>query len=260
MVDPKTSNANETVAESGAGFVNILVVSPDLTLAKSVQTACQDVATENADKKYRVFPGTNKEKVIEAIDKYVMHSILVEEEFLVDTTAEKYLRDLQEALKKKPENANVPVILVTSKSDAAKTRAMIRCGWKDVLLKPLDKTLFLQKMSLYNPTVPFLNEPILFSMDLKKDVDISFTLTSGSISEYGMKVESSRDMSVGSVVGISASFLEGGHQVSAVVVECKKISDTAYAVQLMFVGVTPAETQAIRKLIRHEYAEEKQAA
>jgi len=257
MGDPE--NKNETVDTGGnKNHVSVLVVSPDLTLAKMIQTACGDLAGTNPDKNYRVFPGTSKEKVIEALEKYAFHSILVEEEFLVDTTPEKYLSDLRDLLKKKPENDGLPVILVTSKTDMLKTKAMVRAGWRDVLLKPLDKTLFLQKMGLYNPKVEFLKEPLLFNMDLKKPVDVSFTLGSGAVSEYGMTVESDRDMAPGTVVGLSAAFLD--HPVAAVVLECKKVSDGVFSVHLMFIGVTPAETQAIRKLIRTEYAEEKQAA
>lgn len=257
MGDPDTKN--ETVDTGAAkNHVSVLVISPDLTLAKMIQTACGDLAASNPDKNYRVFPGTTKEKVIEAIEKYAFHSVLVEEEFLTDTTPQKYLEELRNLLKKKPENANLPVVLVTSKTDAQKTKDLVRGGWRDVLLKPLDKTLFLQKMGLYNLSVEFIKEPLLFNMDLKKPVDVAFTLVSGSVSEYGMKVESDREMGPGTVVGLSAVFLD--HPVSGVVLECKKVADGVFAVQLMFIGVTPAETQAIRKLIRQEYAEEKQAA
>lgn len=257
MGDPEVkSETNDTAANKN--HVSVLVISPDLSLAKIIQAACGDAGPSNPEKNYRVFPGTSKEKVIEALEKYTFHSILIEEEFLVDTTPEKYLADLREWLKKKPENADMPVILVTSKTDIEKTKALVRAGWRDVLLKPLDKTLFLQKMSLYNSKIEFLKEPLLFNMDLKKPIDVAFTLTSGSVSEYGMKVESDREIGPGTVIGLSAAFLD--HPIPAVVLDCKKVSDDVFAVQLMFIGVTPAETQAIRKLIRHEYAEEKQAA
>lgn len=256
MSDPKTNPGNET--PENKNNVNILVVSPDLNLAKTVQAAFQAVAADNPEKNYRVFPAATKEKLIESLAKQTFHSVLVEEDFIVDAPLDHFLRDLLELLQKSDLNKDTPAVLVAAKTDFARTRAVVRMGWKDILLKPLDNTLFLQKMSLYNPKIPVIKEPILFTMDSEREVDLAFVYKAKTLSEYGMKIEANAPLHPGTVVGVTAPFL--AEPLSAVVLDNVKIGDGQFTVRLMFVGITPAETQAIRKLIRQEYAEEKQAA
>jgi response regulator of citrate/malate metabolism len=247
------------VAEAATtNHLNVLVIGTDLGVAKMVQAAFQSVAADNSDKNYRVFPGTTKEKAIECVTKYPLHSILVDEDSILDTTPDKYVKDLRDLCKGNPANAAISIVLVCAKTDGPKTRLMVKVGWKDVLLKPFDNSLFLQKMNLYNGAIPVLAEPLLFTMDVAKTVDLSFTFQTKSVSEYGMKVESTLPLDAGLVMGVTAPFLET--PLSAVVLESTKIADGQYFINLMFVGINPAETQSIRKMIRQEYAEEKQAA
>ena len=235
---------------------NILIVGTDLGFAKSVQGILQGL--KGSDVSFRVFPGVDLEKVADSITKHSFHSILVDEDFLTDRTPEQFLTTLRELCKKSPQNASTPCVFVTAKTTFADTKNQVRSGWKGVLLKPLDSTLFLQKMNLYNPVLSFLKETLLFTMEVEKEVDLAFQFKTKSISEYGLKVESPRELEIGAVVGVSGAFLS--EPLSAVVLESKKIADGIHAVHLMFIGITPAETQSIRKLIRQEYAEEKQAA
>ncbi|MBX2986509.1 MAG: hypothetical protein KF802_01305 [Bdellovibrionaceae bacterium] len=256
---PPVATGTEEVATSGGGnALNVLVAGTDLNFAKMVQVAFQAVAPDNTDKSFRVFPGVSKEKILELIEKHPLHSILVEEEVINDRTPEQYLSELREMCKKNPANAQIPIVIVCSKTDRERTLTLVRSGWKDVLLKPLDSSLFIQKMNLYNPALPVIKEAVLFSMDCEKEIDLSFRYKSKTLSEYGMKVESNKPLDAGTVLWASAPYLS--EPLAAVVMDCKKVSDTQFMVSLMFIGITPAETQSIRKLIRQEYAEEKQAA
>lgn len=239
-------------------YVDVLVISADLSLAKAVQSACQTVQAENPDKSYRIFPGINKEKIVESLEKHVFHSILVDREMITDKTPEQYVTELTALVRKRPENADAAIVLISSECDGEQARALVRAGWKDVLIKPLDRALFLQKMSLYNPKTPFLKEALLFNMGLDKNVDVAFSYKASELSEYGMTVSSKREIALGTVVGVSAPFLDAPF--SAVVISCSPVGKEDFTVQFMFIGISPAETQAIRKLIKKEYAEEKQAA
>lgn len=238
--------------------LNFLIICSDLAFAKSVQSSILTLQSSHPEMNYRIFPGINKEKIVECLEKLTMHSILVEEEVINDRTTAQYLTELREIAKKNPANANVPIILVAQKTDLEKTMSLIREGWKDLFLKPLDQSLFLQKLSLFNAAEALLEEPILFTMDLTKDVDISFRYKTKSVSEYGMKVVSSKPIEPGTVVGVSGALFVA--PLAAAVLDCTKVADDQFMVNMIFVGITPADTQAIRKLIRQEYAEEKQAA
>lgn len=251
--DPGNETTN-TVSE----YVNVLVVGADLGFAKQVQVALQSIAAENPEKGFRVFPGVSKEKILECIEKFDLHTVLIEDEVMADTTPDKYLGELRAMLKKNPKNENVPAVFVTIKTDAARARKLVREGWSDVLVKPLDRSLFLQKMNIYHKGRPIMKEAALFSMDTDKEVDVAFMFHTKAVSEFGMKINSNRPVPLGTVVTVRGGFIPDG--ISAQVIESVKISDDVHTVQLLFIGVTPAETQAIRKFIRQEYAEEKQAA
>jgi response regulator of citrate/malate metabolism len=160
-------------------------------------------------------------------------------------------------LKKNPKNEKSPVILVTSKVNNELIKKLVREGWGDVLIKPLDQSLFLQKMNLYHKGRPIMKDATLFSMDSEHEIDIAFMYHTKTISEYGMKIIANQPLAMGVVVTLHADFL--GIEILAQVIEVTKVADDSYTVQMMFIGVTAAETQAVRKFIRHEYAEEKQA-
>lgn len=175
----------------------------------------------------------------------------------MDSPAEPWLKELHEALKKTQYNSEVPVIYICSKTDLTKTKNIMRAGFTDVFLKPLDQSLFLQKMNLYNKKIPLSDSSLLFDLETAQDIDVGFCFKTKSISEYGVRITCNKPLEIGSVVSVYSSFLE--ENIAAVVKDAKKISDSEYIVFMMYVGVTPSQTQAIRKYIRTNYAEGKQA-
>ena len=79
---------------SGTKYINILVVGTDLSFAKSVQSSFNTLQATRKDLNYRIFPGTSKEKMTEFTEKYQLHSLLIEEEFM-DSPAESWLKQLK---------------------------------------------------------------------------------------------------------------------------------------------------------------------
>lgn len=251
-----TPNIQSKEPHTAGKYINVLAVGTDLTFAKSVQTALNTLQATSKDVTYRIFPGISKEKVKEFTEKYQLHSILVEEEFM-DQPPEPWLKSLKEDLKKTTQNAETPVVLVCSKTDLGKTRNTVRVGFVDLILKPLDQSLFLQKMNMYNKKIPLSDGTLLFSLETSQDLDVGFYFKTKSISEYGVKVSSSKSMEIGSIVTVYAGFME--ENIAAIVKEVSKISDDQYTIFIMYIGVTPSQTQAIRRFIRVNYAEGKQA-
>lgn len=256
---PENQPGNENGGGSAAvNYVNLLVIGTDIAFARQVLAALQTVQADNKDKTYRVFPGANKEKALEVVEKYQLHSIIVDEVFIQDTTPDFWVRDFRDALKKFTQNATVPIVFACMETNGERTRALVNAGWRDVFLKPLDTSLFIQKMHIFNPAIPLLTEDLLFTWDTDRPADVALRFKVRKISEFGMTVEATTSVSVGSIVSIKTDFLETA--LSAQVLECKKSGDTNFALELIFIGLLPSETQAIRKFIRQEYAEEKQAA
>lgn len=247
-----------TESTNAAGkFVNVLVIGTDLSFAKNVQTALNSLQANHPDTSYRVFPGAQKEKILEYIEKYPLHSILVEEE-AIDTALENWIKDFREVLKKTPHNKSAPIVYVTSKTDIIRAKDAVRLGYIDVIVKPLDQSLFIQKMNMYNPDIEICNELVLFSMDTRQPVDIGLYFETKTVSEYGMKIYSNRHLEPGMVVTLYTAFL--GENIAAVIKEVTKIGDDKYSIFMMYIGVTPSQSQAIRKFIRANYSEEKQSA
>lgn len=249
---------SENQPNQSESHVNVLVAGLDLHFARAVQLACQQIAPQNKDKNYRVFPAANKEKLFEALSKNPYHSVIIEKEFAVDESIDAVLAQVKDMLAKKNDGAGTAIILATTGIESIdQTARSIRHGWTDVIDKHLDNSLFVQKMSLYNPKIPFMKDDSLFVMEVAKDVSLAFQHKTKTISEFGMKVESHQAMAQGLCLMVIVPLIE--EPLCAVVLNCKP-TDKTFEVSLMFVGVTPAQTQAIRKYIRHEYAEEKQAA
>ena len=258
MADQNGAPGSPDTGAVSTNYVNILVIGTDLGFAKQVQNALSSVAANNPDKTYRVFPGTDEKKTCEFLEKYKMHSILIQEENLGDHGADGWVKKFKEDIKKYPSNTGTPLVFIAAQTTNEKTRKLIRLGFVDVFLKPLDNSLFVRKMNLFNKEIAILGEDILFTNESNHEVDLAFTYKTKSFSEYGMKVEASKPLEPGTLITVTAPFLE--HRVVAVVRESTKISDTSFFISMMFVGVAPSETQAIRRFIRQEYAEEKQAA
>lgn len=252
------AGAPDSSGSVSTNYVNILVIGTDLGFAKQVQSALSSVAANNPDKTYRVFPGTEDKKTFEYLEKYKMHSVLIQEENVGEHGPEGWVKKYKDDIKKYPSNVDAPLVFIAAQTTNEKTRKLIRLGFVDVFLKPLDNSLFVQKMNLFNKEIKILSEDILFTNESDHEVDLAFNYKTKSFSEYGMKVEASKPLEPGTLINVTAPFLE--HRVVAVVRENTKISDTSFFISMMFVGVSPSETQAIRRFIRQEYAEEKQAA
>ena len=237
--------------------IDVLYIGNDLGFARQILSALASLKAEQPDKEFRVFPGVNPEKITEFLGKYTLHSIIVDELYLTDKTPEHFLKSLQEELGKSVSNKEVPVVFISDRIEPKRIKAVVRSGYVDYIVKPLDQSLFLQKMNMYNPKKPILEEDALFTKDSSHDIDVGFTYKTKSISEFGMKVESTSAPEKGAIVTLYVDFIQAN--IPAIVSSISKVTDTSFMVDFMFIGITPADTQAIRKFIRQEYAEEKQA-
>lgn len=243
-------------SQNSTSTLNYIVLGTDLSFAKTAQQILSGLQAENPQLSYRVFPGTNKEKLLETLDKYDVHSILVEEEYL-DSGPDRWLKDFRESIKG-TKNKDSPILFVTVKTSPENTKNLVRSGFADVIIKPVDPTLFIQKLALANAQIKMTGERPLFIMEAKQDVDLGFSYKTLSISEFGMTVQAEKPLEVGAVLSIYAGFLE--NQIAAQIRDVKKISDNNYQIFVLFLGVTPAESQYLRKWMKQEYAHIKAAA
>jgi response regulator of citrate/malate metabolism len=246
---------SKTVATLPTIYCNLLVISSDLGLAKLIQSQLNHLQKDSDKIEFRIFPGVDKDKAAEYLAKYEIHMIVVEEETLTEP-AEKYVQTLRDHLKKTSNNQASPVVLVTTKLDFSKTKNLALAGYVDVFIKPIDQSLFAQKLHIYAPKIHLLGENLLFNMETKQPVDLGFHFDMLSISEYGMKVQSDRSLKTGLVLSVYATFLD--EIVVATVQDSQKVGEDNFRSNLLFIGLTPSQTQSIRRFVRREYIEEKQ--
>ncbi len=238
--------------------VTYIVLGLDLTFAKSAQQILTGLQAENPSLSYRIFPGGggNKDKLLEFLDKNVIHSIMVEEEF-IDSSPAQWVKTFRETIKG-TKSKDCPLLFIANKSTPEKSKELVRAGFSDVIIKPVDTSLFIQKLALANPAVKMTADKQLFTMDSKKEINLGFTFNTTSISEFGMTIQTDKVIEVGTVLSIYTSFMET--PLAAQVRDVKKISEGNYQTFLLFIGVTPAESQFLRKWMKLEYAHAKAAS
>lgn len=233
----------------------LLVIGTDLALAKQIQGLFQ--GQQGIEDPPRIFPGINFEKITECLKNDKVHSVLVDEDFLTEDTPATFLKKITDILTEAKVSLDVPLILLRTTSSLEETQDLVRSGWMDVFMKPLDRALTLQKLNLMNPKLPLFDEEILFTMGFGKNVNLAFVYSAKSLSEFGMKIESTSSIENRKVLQVLIPGVE--EALAAVTLACKKLGDDKFEIELMFVGITPGQTQNIRKLIRQEYADGKAA-
>ncbi len=263
MTDPKVASQNEKPVSSNISH-NFLTIGPDMVFAKQIQTCLNTLKTAGSTVDYKIFPAVDLPKAIEFLAKHPMHSILVQEEACSSEGPSAFYKKLKDILAKIPDNVAAPIVMVAGTCDLEKTKYFVESGFVDVLLKPLDNNLFLQKMHSYNPKIKILSESTLFTMAVNHEIEVALTLKSRTMSEYEIVISSDRSFALGEILTLRGKYFPHGQ--IAIVKEVKPgVKDAAgksgpSAVRLLFVGIHPDQTQFIRKLIREDYIAAKGAA
>lgn len=238
--------------------INLIVLSPSLDLAKRVQIMTNRIQENMPNLAFKIYPASDSTKASEYIDVHKMHSILVDETYL-DTGPEKWIQDFL-AKTETTLNKGSPIYLVTGKPDVEKTKNLVKIGFTDVLISPLDYSLTVQKLAIHNTETKILAESQLFTLEVNNPVDLGFRYEMKSISEFGMTIKTDQELDKGMVLTIYTQFLE--KDLAAQVKEIKKIEGSSgeFEVFLLFLGVDPAESQGLRKWMKAAYALKNQKA
>lgn len=238
--------------------INLIVLSPGLDLAKRVQIMTNRIQEQMPNLSFKIYPAADSTKAQESLETFKMHSILVDESYL-DTGPEKWIQDFL-AKAGTTQNKGSPIYLVTSKPDVERTKQLVKYGFTDVLIAPLDYSLTVQKLAIHNTETKILAESQLFTLDVNNPIDLGFRYEMKSISEYGMTIKTDRELEVGLVLTIYTQFLD--KDLAAQIRSSKKSESNAneYEVFLLFLGIDPADSQTLRKWMKSAYAQKNQQA
>lgn len=232
--------------------LNLIVLSPSLDLAKRVQLMTNRIQEAMPNLEFKIYPASESQKAQEYIESHKMHSVLVDETYL-DTGPDKWMGEFM-AKMEATLNKGSPVYFVTTKPDVERTKNLVKAGFTDVLISPLDYSLTVQKLAIHNTETKILAESQLFTLEVNNPIDLGFRYEMKSISEFGMTIKTDQDLEVGLVLTIYTQFLD--KDLAAQIKEVKKVDGKPgeFEVFLLFLGVDPAESQSLRKWMKAAYA------
>lgn len=229
--------------------VSILVLTNDLKLVKDLQTMTKSFAME-----VLFYPCSSIEKFAEFGSKILVSAACIDESFydpLTDSWATKIKQSFIEA------NRKSPFFLLSAPKDIVFARRVLQQGFEDILSKPIDSSLFFQKLQLYLPNQKFLKERLLFNMNVHADIALATTFQISSASEYGVTLQTVREIPRGSLFTIYGKLFaaQGEGSCLAKVLECssQKNEKGLYEVNLVFVAPSHEVLTAVRLWLKHEY-------
>jgi len=245
----------------------ILLFSHDLQLAKDLQASSR-LCVEPLI----VYPCSNGRKFAEYGHQHKFAAVLIDEAFH-DPNSPDWVKKLRAGLSVELGNQKAPVILLAAERDLEGVEKILWQGYADLVTKPVDLSLLLQKIQLAMGSARLLKEDLLFSMDVKSPARVSLTTEVLRASEYGAVIRSSRQFQQGETLKLhSPMFGEGDPSVWARVVSSEVTSSSEgasggagnatqpeYESRLAFLGPTRATLTAIRLWLKKQYIDAHEA-
>lgn len=239
----------------------ILLFSQDIQLAKDLQASSR-LCVEPLI----VYPCSNGRKFAEYGHQHKFAVVLIDEAFH-DPNASDWVKKLRAGLSVELGNQKAPVILLGAERDLEGVEKILWQGYADLVAKPVDLSLLLQKIQLALGSARLLKEDLLFSMDVQNPARVSLTTEVIRASEYGAVIRSSRQFQQGETLKLhSAMFGEGDPSVWARVVSSEAASPQGglsggaqgafqqeYESRLAFLGPTRATLTSIRLWLKKQY-------
>lgn len=164
---------------------------------------------------------------------------------------------LTRTIRKQPQIAKIPVILLTGKREKSDVEKGIESGVNDYVIKPIDPELLLAKIknliTKQDEEQPdkknFIEAPVSFKAEWETKTEVV------SVSELGLTLHSNTQMPVGKIVRINSPvFAEIGIDKMPMRVDsCEELTGSesgGYKIHTQFVGLTERELTPLRLWIR----------
>lgn len=236
--------------------INFLVFTADPLLVKQVQMAFALVPGAGKIKSYKAHSAGDMAQASNILDKNIYHSIIVDESFAPHLQADKLFSELKNLLSvRAPSQESLSLVFACASAESNKIQTYLKAGWTDVVVKPLDATLFVQKMHFYNRKILALASHALATMEYIKDVEIKMNFQCTTLSEYGMKIVSNTPLPLYFSLSVKLDFMP--LPVNAVVRTIEKLNADQVTMDLMFIGLSSSQTQALRQNLAKHYSEKK---
>lgn len=160
---------------------------------------------------------------------------------------------LTRTIRKQPNLAKLPVILLTGKREKSDVEKGIESGANDYIVKPLDPELLIAKIKNLLVTKPedsvqFASAPVHYKAEFETKTEIT------SVSELGLQLTSNVSLPLGKIIKIKSNVFEeiGITPLPVRIDSCEEVQgkELTYKIQAQFVGVTEKELSPLRLWIR----------
>ncbi|MEK6555755.1 MAG: hypothetical protein AABZ31_10970, partial [Bdellovibrionota bacterium] len=175
-------------------IAGILILSSDIRVAKDMQAAAVGLAAP-----LRILPCSTGQKFTEYGSKEKLAAIFIDEAFNKPLTTD-WVNKIRASLSKNLGNDRAPIFLLKNECDFNSGQVAVLQGYVDIFLKPIDVALIFQKLQLYIPKIGLLKNDMLFSMNVRDEVNMAVTGTMIQASEYGAIILCDRKFNSGDVL------------------------------------------------------------
>ncbi len=154
-----------------------------------------------------------------------------------------------------PQLSKTPVIMLTGKREKEDVEKGIQAGADDYVVKPIDPTMLLAKISetlakRKKSTVPFVEAPTQVKAEWETKTEIV------GVSEMGLTLISNVGLSIGALMRLGSSLFDdiGIAKPMLRIVACEeaKNQDAGYRIKANFVGISEKELTPLRLWIRNK--------
>jgi hypothetical protein len=229
--------------------LTVLCLTNDTVLVRSLQDRTKSFAVE-----IQFVPCSSGEKLDEISKKYPLDAVLIDDAF-IDPLKPALITKVANSLTSSAGKAPI-LFLISFDRDVASIRKILSFGFKDVFTKPVDPSLFFQKLQIYLPQVQFLRDNLLFNMDVNSTLDLALDCKLISASEYGATVVTNLALLPGDFFTIYGEMV-GGHNGECLgrILTCipKAGEKGRFEIKLIFIAPKKDLLSGIRLWIKHEY-------
>ncbi len=233
----------------------ILVLTNDIVLVKNLQERTKSFVAE-----VMFVPLSNGEKLAEYATKFSPDAVLCDDAFIDPMSAQLTAKIKQTlAVASKP---NQPFFLLSCERNTADLKKIMSHGFNDVFTKPVDPSLFFQKLQLHLPTTKFLKDKLLFSMNVNSSLDLAMESKLVSASEYGVTIHLNREVGIGDLFTLHGGmFGDLSGQCLGRVMSCARNPNATggFEASLVFVAPKKEILSTIRLWIKQQYVHAREA-
>lgn len=227
----------------------LLVMSSDLGLVKSLQDRTKSFLLP-----ILFVPCTTGEKLAELAQKYQPNAVLVDDAF-VDPANAALITRLRASLAGAGETK--PFFCFSVERELKDLRRVMEAGFLDIFTKPVDATLFFQKLQLAFPDHKFLKDRLLFSMEVASPMEVALEAALVNASEYGAVIRLNAPLPAGTLLPLRADLYgaPGTAGCLARVISCIPTPEQRwkYEASLMLIAPSREILSSIRTWMKQEY-------